>query len=120
MARWLEASDQVRASENGKDDTIKIKRFALALLVVTLLWPASVVLAQGRTGAEDLSVWEVLSTIVYGIIGIILCILGYLAFDRLAKLDLRRELVEDQNVALGIMLAGVFVGIAIVVAAAIA
>jgi uncharacterized membrane protein YjfL (UPF0719 family) len=98
---------------------MKLKRLALVLLLVTLFWPASAVFAQGDAGAEDLSVWAVLSTVIYGIIGIILCILGYLAFDRLAKLDLRRELVEDQNVALGIMLAGVFVGIAIVVAAAI-
>ena len=46
--------------------------------------------------------------------------LGYFAFDKVAGLDLQRELVEDQNLSLGIMLAGVFIGIAIVVSAAIA
>ena len=102
---------KIKATENN----MKLKLLGLILLV-TLFWPSSVVLAQGE---EDLSLWAVLSTVVYGIIGIILCILGYLAFDRLARLDLRRELVEDQNIALGIMLAGVFIGIAIVVAAAI-
>jgi uncharacterized membrane protein YjfL (UPF0719 family) len=58
-----------------------------------------------------------LSTLVYGLIGILLAVVGYFVFDRLLKLDLRRELVEDQNTALGIMLAGVFIGISIVVAA---
>ena len=67
----------------------------------------------------DLSLLEIISTIIYGLIGIGLCILGYFSFDRLAGLDLRRELVEDQNTSLGIMLAGVFIGIAIVVSAAI-
>ena len=68
---------------------------------------------------EVLAITEIVSTLVYGLIGIGLCVLGYFAFDRLAGLDLQRELVEDQNTSLGIMLAGVFIGIAIVVAAAI-
>ena len=99
--------------------TMKHKWLALVLLLVTFFGSPTVALAQGGAGAEDLSVWAVLSTVVYGVIGVLLCILGYLAFDRLARLDLRRELVEDQNIALGIMLAGVFIGIAIVVASAI-
>ena len=98
---------------------MKTRRILLALFLAVILMPQSIALAQGPDGTEDLTIWGVLSTVVYGLIGIVLCILGYLAFDRLARLDLRRELVEDQNVALGIMLAGVFVGIAIVVAAAI-
>ena len=96
-----------------------MKRKLLASLLVFSAWPQSVVLAQGVEDTAGLSLWPILSTVIYGVIGILLCILGYLAFDRLAGLDLQRELVEDQNVALGIMLAGVFVGIAIVVAAAI-
>jgi hypothetical protein len=99
---------------------MKLKLLALTVVTVLSLCVPSVALAQGDPGSDDLSIWAVLSTVVYGVIGIILCILGYLSFDRLAKLDLRRELVEDQNIALGIMLAGVFVGIAIVVAAAVA
>ncbi|NBC17475.1 MAG: DUF350 domain-containing protein [Bacteroidetes bacterium] len=59
--------------------------------------------------------WYFLSTLVYGLLGIALCVLGYFAFDKIAGLNLQHELVEDQNIALGIMLAGVFVGIAIVI-----
>jgi len=96
-----------------------MKRKLLTAILVISAWPSSVALAQGAGVAEDLSLWVVASTVVYGILGVLLCVLSYLAFDRLFRLDLRRELIEDQNMALGIMLAGVFIGIAIVVAAAI-
>lgn len=97
-----------------------MKRKLLALTLILTLWPSTTVLAQDAVVTSSLSPWEMLATIIYGIIGIALCVLGYFAFDRLAGLDLQRELVEDQNTALGLMLAGVFLGIAIVVAAAIA
>ncbi len=94
-----------------------MKRKILALwLMTTFVSPG---LAQAQTGPEaaDLSIWLIISTILYGAIGIVLCVAGYFAFDKIAGLSLQHELVEDQNVAIGIMLAGVFIGIAIVVAA---
>lgn len=36
------------------------------------------------------------------------------------KLNIRREILEEHNVAFGIMLAGLFIAIAIIVAASIA
>ncbi len=72
-----------------------------------------------QTPTDDLNLMSILSTLIYGVIGILLCLAGYVAFDRMIGLDLRRELVEDQNIALGIMLAGVFIGIAIIISTAI-
>lgn len=88
----------------------------LAALLLTL-WPHSA-LAQGPE-ASDLGFWPLLSSFLYGIIGIAIYVLGYLVFDRMMRLDLRRELVEDQNQALGLMLGGLFIGLAIIIAAAI-
>ena len=88
----------------------------LVLLLITLLATPTAAMAQ-EAARSDLSANALLSTVVYGLIGIILCVTGYFAFDKIAGLSLKRELVEDQNVAIGIMLAGVFIGIAIVVAA---
>jgi len=96
-----------------------MKRKLLSLAFVLALWPSSLVFAQEPNLVTTVLVWEFISSIVYGLLGIVLAILGYFTFDRLAGLDLKRELVEDQNIALGIMLAGVFIGIAIVVSAAI-
>lgn len=81
-------------------------------------------LVAGAASAQDiprasagLAAETLLSTVVYGLLGIALCVLGYVLFDKVAGFNLRHELVEDQNVAVGIVLAGAFIGIAIVVAA---
>lgn len=96
-----------------------MKRVVSALtLVFVMAWVPGAVLAQ-EIEDTGLNVWSMLSTVVYGLLGILLFVLGYTAFDRLIRLDLRRELVEDQNTALGIMLAGLFISIAIIVASAI-
>jgi uncharacterized membrane protein YjfL (UPF0719 family) len=101
-------------------------RLLFILLVAALaavLLPTGAVLAQDSvTLVEEnygLALIPLLSTLLYGIMGVLLYVLGYVAFDRLMRLDLRRELVEDQNDALGIMMAGVFIGIAIIIASAI-
>ncbi|MEM8598912.1 MAG: DUF350 domain-containing protein [Bacteroidota bacterium] len=93
-----------------------MRAFRLAVLLTTVLLATPSALAQEaeRVGLDLLTVT---GTIVYGLIGIGLCVLGFFAFDKIAGLSLKHELVEDQNVAIGIMLAGVFIGISIMVAA---
>ena len=85
---------------------------ALALADPALAQEADIVVAE----PSDLNVMTLLSTLLYGSVGILMCVLGYVAFDKIAGLNLKHELVEDQNTAVGIMLAGAFIGIAIVVA----
>jgi putative membrane protein len=74
--------------------------------------------AEIDAASEGLAVAAILSTLVYGLIGLALFIIGYLLFDKFLKLDLRKELVIDQNTAIGVMMAGVFIGIGIIIAAA--
>jgi uncharacterized membrane protein YjfL (UPF0719 family) len=69
-------------------------------------------------GGKDL-VSMVIETVVYGGIGIALFVVSYFIFDKVMQLDLRKELVEDQNEALGVMMAGAFIGIGIIIMAAI-
>lgn len=89
----------------------------LAPLLVALL-TAAPALAQDAVVREGSLTMEVfLSTLLYGVLGVLMCVLGYFAFDKIAGLSLRHELIEDQNVAVGIMLAGAFIGIGIVIGA---
>lgn len=88
----------------------------LVALLLAVPATAQEVLDPVAAEASDLSLTVFLSTLLYGAIGILMCVLGYVAFDKIAGLNLRHELVEDQNTAVGIMLAGAFIGIAIVVA----
>jgi putative membrane protein len=60
-----------------------------------------------------------LATAVFGMVGIGLMLLGFKIFDWMTpKIDLEKELGENKNIAVAIVMASVMVGIAIVVAAA--
>lgn len=88
-----------------------------ALFVALATLAAHPAFAQEAVGDAGLSLSVFLGTLLYGAIGILITLAGYFIFDKVVGLNLQHELVEDQNVAVGIMLAGVFIGLSIVVAA---
>lgn len=53
-------------------------------------------------------------SILFGIIGIGILVLGYWLFDRLIPADFNKEL-ENGNIAIAIFLAGMLMGLAIIV-----
>ncbi len=59
------------------------------------------------------------SAVVFALLGVALFVIGFLIFDRLTPGNLWKELLEDQNTALGNLMAGVAIAIAIIIAAAI-
>ena len=60
---------------------------------------------------------NVLSAVVFGVIGIALMILGYKAFDWVTpKLDVEKELMDKQNLAVAIVVGAVFIGVSILIA----
>ena len=72
------------------------------------------------THQASLMTWSgILVSILYGAVGIAMLIIGYYVFDLLTPYSTRKELVEDQNVAVGIVVGAVVLGIAIIIAAAI-
>lgn len=62
---------------------------------------------------------EFLAVVVFGIVGILLSIIGYVAFEKLAPYPVRKEIEEDQNTSLGILIGAVILSIAMVVSSAI-
>ena len=60
----------------------------------------------------------IISTLVYFAVGMFFCAIGYKLFDWIVPLDLNKE-IDDHNVAVGIAIAGMFIGIAIVISAAL-
>lgn len=89
-------------------------------ILIAMSLAALVTFGQDPVAAPNssLAAGPIISTILYGLIGLVLYVIGYFCFDRIMKLDLRKELVVDQNEALGIMMAGVFIGLAIIITAA--
>lgn len=60
----------------------------------------------------------VVSTLIFGLLGIVLTVFGFKIFDWLTpKIDIERELAQNHNVAVAIVVAAVIVGISIIVAA---
>lgn len=56
---------------------------------------------------------------VYAVIGVLVMLGCVLLSNYVFKLDLHKELIKDQNNAVGIMLAGLFIAVGIIVAACI-
>ncbi len=67
----------------------------------------------------DLNWQSLLSTIVYAVLGVVLLMVFAWIVNSVFRLDLRRELIEDQNIGLGLAFAGTAVAIAIIIAATI-
>jgi uncharacterized membrane protein YjfL (UPF0719 family) len=58
-------------------------------------------------------------SVSFGLVGIVLTVLGYKIFDWMTPIEVEKELAEKHNVAVAIVVAAVILGVAWVVAAAI-
>lgn len=55
---------------------------------------------------------------IFGLLGILVMVIGYLIFDKIIPLDFNKEL-ENKNTAVAIVVAGLLIGIAIIVSSAV-
>ena len=58
-------------------------------------------------------------SIVYSIVGTIVLGLSFYVIEKLLPFSMRKEIAEDQNVSLGIILGAFVIGLSIIIAAAI-
>jgi putative membrane protein len=70
-------------------------------------------------GIEWLKPAAFFGSILYALIGVVIFWLSFLIIDKVTPYDLWQELVEKQNVALGMVVAAMSLGICVIVAAAI-
>ncbi len=63
--------------------------------------------------------WNILRVVSYGLLGLAIFGAAYLIIDKMTPFSFGRELLENKNVAVAVVLAGVFIGIALILAAAI-
>ncbi len=63
---------------------------------------------------------ELLRVLIYAALGIFIAVIAYKLYDMTTPFDLSKELSEEKNLAVGVVVAGIFLGIAIIVAAAVA
>ncbi|MGA0572016.1 DUF350 domain-containing protein [Variovorax sp. VNK109] len=70
-------------------------------------------------GFEWLRPGAFIGSIVFALIGVIVFWLSFVIIDKLTPYNLWEEIVEKQNMALGLVVASMSLGISIIVAAAI-
>ncbi len=68
--------------------------------------------------------WEpfvkaLIASIVYSLIGIVMFAVSFLVIRLVTPFSLRKEIEEDQNTALAILIGSVILGLSIIIAAAI-
>ncbi len=95
---------------------IRVIGYTLILMAVTTPAHAADGLASWR---PDSFGGAILSTMIFGIIGIILSITGFKLFDLMIRFNLEKEICENKNIAAAILAGAVILGVCIVVAAAI-
>lgn len=62
---------------------------------------------------------NILLSLIYSGLGLLIFVLAFAILDRMTPGSLWKEIIEDHNTALGVMMAGVSIAISIVIAASI-
>lgn len=62
---------------------------------------------------------QILLTVIYAVIGFLLLGAGVYLMEKCTPFSIRKEIEEDQNTALGIIMAGALIAIGIVIAAVV-
>jgi putative membrane protein len=66
----------------------------------------------------DLKPGLILSTIVYSILGMLIFGAAFAIFNKLMPFSVRKEIEEDQNTSLGIIIGAMLIGLALIISAA--
>ena len=67
----------------------------------------------------DLRPITILSTVIYAVLGLALFAGALFVMDKVTTFSLRKEIEEDQNISLAILMGSIFIAIAIIIQAAI-
>jgi putative membrane protein len=62
---------------------------------------------------------SLLTSVVYGLVGLILLLIGYYIYELITPWSVKEELISHRNPAVGLVVAAFILGMAIVIAAAI-
>ena len=61
----------------------------------------------------------ILDVTIFGVIGVVLLIVGYYIWELVTPYNLRRELQDNKNLAVAVVAASFIIGMAVVIAAAL-
>ncbi len=67
---------------------------------------------------KDIKPGQILSTIIYAILGMIIFSVAFAIFNKLMPFSVRKEIEEDQNTSLGIIIGSFLIGLALIISSA--
>ncbi len=62
---------------------------------------------------------QLLSTVIYGAVGLIMFLLAFAVITKISPFSIRKEIEDDQNISLAILIGSALLGMAIIIAAVI-
>jgi putative membrane protein len=68
---------------------------------------------------EDFHPGYLLNAIVYAVLGIAIFVIAFVVIDKMTPYHLWKEIVEDKNVALAVLIGAMSIGMCIIIAAAV-
>jgi putative membrane protein len=68
---------------------------------------------------DQVKVGAFISSLVYSFVGVLVFWISFMLIDRLTPYHLWKEIIEEKNVALAVVVGGIAIGICIIIAAAI-
>jgi len=74
---------------------------------------------EPRVIPPTLSWTSLFTSVVYGLVGLILLLIGYYIYEIITPFSVKDELVSHRNPAVGMVVAAFILGMAIIIAAAI-
>lgn len=69
--------------------------------------------------ADLIDLGSILSALIYSAIGIVLFAVAFFVIVQVAPFSIRKEIEEDQNTSLGIIIGSVIIGLALIIGAAV-
>jgi len=101
---------------------------SIALAHVTSALAATQAQAAPALQAIPVGAWQarsigeaLLAAMAFGLVGLVLILIGFKAFDWMTpKIDVERELTQNKNIAVAIVVAALIIAVAIVISKAIA
>ncbi len=93
-----------------------MKKFVIAIALGFSMTPLAAFAQAGpRMGVGT----GLFLSIVYGLVGIILLMIGYKIFEWITPFSVNDALSKDQNRAVGIVVGGILLGVALIVSSAL-
>ena len=62
---------------------------------------------------------QVIAAVIFTLIGVVFFGIAFMVIAKMVPFSIRKEIEEDQNTSLGIILGSVIIGLAVIVAAAV-